>query len=98
MTGHPATGQMSLVLLVSAAPAGGVPPAHRLALQQVPVAATGTGETGHDGVAAADLPPGLAQARHLTRHQIMGLFPLTVRNRDWTRDACAVPPFGACCL
>ena len=35
--------------------------------------ATGTGETGHDGVAAADLPPGLAQVRHLARHQIMGL-------------------------
>jgi hypothetical protein len=25
----------------------------------------------------------------------MGLFPLTVRNRDWTRDARAVPPIGA---
>jgi hypothetical protein len=37
------------------------------------VTATGTGETGHEGVAAADLPPGLAQVRHLARHQIMGL-------------------------
>ena len=54
-------------------PAGGARPAHRLALRHVPVTATGTGETGHDGVAAADLPPGLAQVRHLARHQIMGL-------------------------
>jgi len=75
MTGHPATGQISLALLVSAAPAGGVLPAHRLALQQVPVAATGTGETGHDGVAAADLPPGTcrrstpSRLRHHTADQ-----------------------------
>ncbi len=94
MTGHPHRADQPGAARLRGPP-GGVLPAHRLALRQVPVAATGTGETGHDGVAAADLPPGLAQARHLARHQIMGLVPLTVRNRDWTRDARAVPPFGA---
>jgi hypothetical protein len=42
MTGHP-HGQISLVLLVSAALLAVFSPAHRLALRQVPVTATGTG-------------------------------------------------------
>jgi hypothetical protein len=66
---------ITLVLLVSAALLAVFSPTHRLALRQVPVTATGTSQTGHDGVAAADLPPGLAQARHLARHQIMGAVP-----------------------
>jgi hypothetical protein len=74
MTGHPHRA-ITLVLLVSAALLAVFSPTHRLALRQVPVTATGTSQTGHDGVAAADLPPGLAQARHLARHQIMGAVP-----------------------
>jgi hypothetical protein len=37
------------------------------------VTTAGTGQTGHDGIAATDLPPGLTEVRHLARHQIMGL-------------------------
>jgi len=59
------------------------------------VTATGTGQTGHDSVAAADLPPASPKRGTWRGIRSWGLFPLTVRNRDWTRDARAVPPICA---
>ena len=35
--------------------------------------APGTGQTARDGTGPADVPPGLAEVRHLARHQVMGL-------------------------